>query len=370
MSRIFKQKESKVIPKLFSPNSPPTKIIYKQNEPAKIMLENNEVVIGSCLKCTDTPCLNYQEEELINNAFPAFPQDNAINVCPTEAITLDADAGSPTIDASRCIACGLCAARCPSGAIYFKKQIVPSLLAKNKKEEIIATVNTEPSKYIKEFDELSQQDNMEIVKSNKLILKLLPKEGNFIDETDEIFKGIYDKIFNLSVDAQFPNILTRNLLLQTGISCSIRRKGDVNLRMDAVLGPPGTDAGVLEVELASIGILDSPRNMLDNIAVLHSRYGIETNTLTPLIVSMSLPNTRTEYYRVINDIKNVLNLKINTLTIGALFIFVWNNKLLDLRNSDFYVDSEHLSIRDNITARLGRKINLSEGFYSILEAGK
>lgn len=358
MSRIFKQKEVIIKPKLFNPDSPPTRIIYNKNEPAKIVLENDDIISGSCLHCPDTPCLKYQEEELINNTFPMFPQDNILNVCPTDAITLDVDSGSPTIEPKRCISCGICASRCPTGAIYLKS------------EDVVATVNTTTNNYLKNVDQHDKKEALDNIKSNTYLLRSLPKEGTFIEESDENFKRIYHKIKNLEVEAQFPNLLTRNLLIQTGISCSIRRKGDVNLRMDAILGPPGTHVGVLEVELALMSILDSPRNMLDNIAVLNSRYNIATKTLTPLIVSISLPNSRTEYYRVIKDIKNVLDIKINTLTIGALFIFVWNNKLLDLNVSDFYVDSEHISIRDKTTKIIGREINISQGFYSILETEK
>jgi len=322
MSRIFKQKEVITKPKFFCPVSPPTKIVYNQNEPAKIILENNEFIWGSCLNCPDTPCLKYQENELKNDAFPLFPQDNTLNVCPTEAISLDPGSGSPTIDNNSCIVCGICVSRCPSGAIYFKEQVVPPFSAKEKREYTVAVVNTESNKYIKENEHYNQHDILEKLDSNIKLMKSLPREGAFLQETDELFRNIYSKITNISVDSQFPNLLTRNLLIQTGISCSIRRKGDVNLRMDAVLGPPGTSSGVLEVELAPIGILDSPRNMLDNIAVIHSRYKTDTKNLTPLIVSMSLPNSRTEYYRVINDINSVLNIKINTLTIGTFFIFV------------------------------------------------
>jgi len=370
MSMVFKQKYISISPKLFCSESPPQKIVYNQDEPAKIILQNGEAVTGSCLNCPDTPCLKYQEEELVNNSFPSFPQDKILNVCPTEAIILDADTGSPTIDSSRCIACGLCASRCPIGAIYFKEQLITPSYAEEKIKEPVAIINTNSSNYIKDIEQDIGNKLLEKINNKKALLKSLPREGALINESDKIFTKIYRKIVNISVDAQFPNILSRNLLLQTGISCSIRRKGDVNLRMDAVLGSYGASGGVLEIELTLSGILDSPRNILDNIAVLNSRYDASIKTLTPLIISMSLPNYRTEYYRVIKDINNVLDIKINSLTIGALFIFVWNNTLLKLEDLSFYVDTEKLSIRCYVEKKLGRKINLSKGICSILESSK
>lgn len=375
MSRIFKQKEVSIKPKILCTDSPPKRLIYNENEPAKILLENGDNIIGSCLNCPDTPCLKYNEEELSNSSFPLFPQDNILNVCPTEAITLDTDTGSPTVEPDRCIACGICASRCPSGAIYFEKKITElTLKAESKKqhtfEETVAKVNTSPNDYLKDVTESSFYKAIDKVNSTQSLLLSLPRDGSFIKESEEVFEPVYNKIVNLKVDAQFPNLLTRNLLIETGVSCSIRRKGDVNLRMDAVLSFTDNQKGVVEVELAPIGILDSPRNMLDNIAVLNSRYNIEPKELIPLIISMSLPNSRTEFYRVIKDINKVLGIKINSLTIGALFILIWNNKRLNSSNFDFYIDSENISIREELQKILGKEINLTQGFFSILENSK
>jgi len=40
------------------------------------------------------------------------------NVCPTSAISWDKESLTPSINEKQCINCGLCASRCPVGAIY------------------------------------------------------------------------------------------------------------------------------------------------------------------------------------------------------------------------------------------------------------
>jgi hypothetical protein len=44
--------------------------------------------------------------------------------------------------------------------------------------------------------------------------------------------------------------------------------------MDGVLGLSDGRLGVLEIELGN-AVLDSPRFLLEDVAVLHGRYGIE-----------------------------------------------------------------------------------------------
>ena len=359
MSRIFRQKEIIRRPKSFDLDVSPSKLKYSEDVPARIVLENGDEFFSSCLQCPDTPCLKYTNDEIENITFPFFPQDNTLNVCPTEALSLDGQDGFPIVESERCIGCGLCVSRCPYGAIFFNT------------EDVSAVVNTETQDYIEEINtDQNNEQVMELVKSRHNTFRSLPKEGYLMYESDGVYEQIYKKINEIKVDAQFPNILTRNLLIQADVSCSIRRKGDVNLRMDGVLGLGAENLGVIEVELSSLGILDSPRNMLDNIAVLNSRYAMEINKIEPLIITLSLPSNRTEFYRVINDVENVLGIQISTVTIGALLLLLWNHIKLNVSNFDFYIDSENISIREKIEKLLEREINVSDGLNSIFEPDK
>jgi hypothetical protein len=61
-------------------------------------------------------------------------------------------------------------------------------------------------------------------------------------------------------------------------------------------------------------------------------------------VSLEFPNIRTEYWRVIKDIKDVLGIKINSISLGALILLTWSFKKFPIGTADFYADVENPSI--------------------------
>ena len=71
-----------------------------------------------------------------------------------------------------------------------------------------------------------------------------------------------------------------------------------------------------------------------------------------------------EYIQVIKDIHRVLDLKIQTISLGALLLLVWNGAAVNFLSREFYVDF-------GITEfRLNRHVLLSEGKLGILEPEK
>ena len=126
--------------------------------------------------------------------------------------------------------------------------------------------------------------------------------------------------------------------------------------------------GVLEVEAGS-DALDMSRAILDDIAVLNSRHGVAKEDNKPLAVCLNLPNKRTDYWQVVKDIKSVTGIEIQTLTIGALLIMLWNN--IEVRDfSRFYIDVDNTSIRNEVEKAIGREVRLSLRTGGILENEK
>jgi hypothetical protein len=93
--------------------------------------------------------------------------------------------------------------------------------------------------------------------------------------------------------------------------------------MDAVVAFGSAEVGVAEIELSEM-LLESPRALLEDVAVLHGRYGIPMEIIRPVSIVLALPNGRSEYYQVIEDIHEVLGIQCHTMTIGALFVMLWN----------------------------------------------
>jgi len=350
MSKIFKQVQAHQLSKRYNIAAFPIKIEHFPEAPSRITFDSGVEIESTCLSCVNKYCINYTNEELKSIYFNDFPHDTNNNVCPINAIEWDINSDFPHIKSEICFSCGLCASRCPVGAIYLTKDT--------------AIINTKNINYI---------DNTDI-KSHKAEIDKFQnatKTGKYLDESDVLFSLIYNKTLETNANSQFPNLITRNLLIQLGLNTLIRRKGDVNLRMDGVFNARNNPKikGVIEIEFGK-DVLDSPRNILDNLAVLSSRHNYQYNDLIPLVVSFNLPNIRTEYWRVIKDISNVLNIKIQSFTIGTLMLLLWNQQYIDFSQHNFYVDCDNPSINSTLSNMLNRKINLSNFEFSITAPNK
>lgn len=358
--RILKQRKTSKKLKTLAAGVHPVSIEWNQDEKQSIVkFSDGGHAIGSCIHCINPPCLEYTKDEIELDTFKEFPSDKTQQVCPTKAIDWPEENDSPIIDSKACIACGICVSRCPVAAIYLDP------------DEATAIVNDLPNKYfLLQNQETSETEQRVLLER----FSQIPENGIFILENDNILQRFFDKFKSVTTDQklgfQFPNHLIRNLMLEVGIRALMLRRGDTNLRMDIIFEQDGGKSGTCEVELGS-EILDAPRNLLDNIAVLVSRYKINKNNLMPLVVVLSLPNRRSEYWRVIKDIKQVLDLQINSLTIGMLVLLVWNRINISLDSQEMlYVDSDLYTLRDKFEHILGRKLNITEGYPGFIESQK
>lgn len=325
--------------------------------PAQIQFADGKIAGGSCLRCPDAPCMEYRDDELSVTAFPSFPADKINRVCPTDAIKWPTSSPSPVITTNACVGCGLCVSRCPAAAIYLSN-------------EGVARLNDQPNVY---FCELPEPVSQKIVAASVSPLKSASVTGVLLSEDDTLLKRIFGKLAHLdqTLGPQFPNLLSRNLLIACGVSSAVRRRGDTNIRMDMVVGPPGIASGTVEVEVGVEGILDAPRNLLDNLAVLSARYGLPKESITTLIIASELPNQRSDYWQLVRDIKQVLRVHIGIVTWAALFVLVWQRLQLRIGpHNEFYADSATHSIRATVEQILGRKLKVSQGRVGFFESQK
>ncbi|WP_072679528.1 4Fe-4S binding protein [Arcobacter sp. LA11] len=324
-----------------------------QGRPFYSIKDSEKVIYSNCFSCKEPKCMHFSKEELNFDIINEFPSDLEHSVCPSQAITWSIEDSSPSINSDLCISCALCIERCDFGAISFN-------------ELNIAEVNSFESEHYEEV-EYDKETFNEIQEHFNSV-----DRDNYINEVlDGHLQNVYSKIneINSKLSLQFPNLISRNLLIILGMESVIRRRGDVNIRMDLLFSDKST-VGVSEVEFGN-DILNSPRNILDNIAVLHSRYNTKKEDLCPLIISYSLPNKRSEYWNVIADIKEVTEYKVYSITLGALLIILWNRKKLDIEKiKEFYTDYSSYSIRSSLEKVLDNTCSISEGELNILEANK
>jgi len=275
----------------------PEKIIFSTDQSPKIVFADGSQGRATCLGCHDAPCIEFTEKQLnLEGALGEIPGDPSHDVCPIDAINWDTAREFPAIDAERCIGCGICAVNCPYGAI-------------NLTPDGVAGVETSDPDGI--TNEKQDGDTTYIE---------LPRAGNLASATYPFARNMPEFVDRLS-DVQTIR-LTRNMFAACGVSASMRRKGDTNIRMDGLLHLSGDQIGVVELE-TSAAVLESPRALIEDVAVLNNRFNVPIENIVPVSIVGTLPNERAEYYRVIDDIEKVLNIRCRTLTLGALCMLMW-----------------------------------------------
>lgn len=157
------------------------------------------------------------------------------------------------------------------------------------------------------------------------------------------------------------NELIKRLFEELGYSVYFPRKGDNSERFDALISNEEIKT-VVEIEIPSTAILDAPRNLLDDYAVIKNRKSNFNNDIVPLVICWDLPNKRTDYWNVIFDINNILKVRIKTISILALATHYWTDTPLDLKNDDYYLDSTNSSM--NTVKELLRNRGISPDSFS------
>lgn len=150
------------------------------------------------------------------------------------------------------------------------------------------------------------------------------------------------------------------------------RTGDNAARMDIALGPPWPAAGCAEVEFGDVAILDAPRDILDDVAVSVGRHKFDKRLLVTLVISDVLPNWRSEYWRMVQDIRSIVDVRIGTVTVFALMLLVWRKRLMaELPATLFHVDVETTSYREAVLEPiLGRSLSITPGARPIVDVAK
>ena len=295
---------------------PVTGLDFKDGlQPVTIELEDATTGLGTCLGCRDAPCMMLAVDDLsLPEALVEFPGDPVREVCPTGAITWNDSGEVAVVNGDACVGCGLCIARCPYGAI--------SLTAKG----VAVVESRDPDSLTVAAPDASSSTGHVRPTS---VGRIGPVPFPALQRMPEAIA---------SLTSQASSRFVRNLLGECGIKCRTRRQGDTNVRMDGVLATTDGRLGVLEIELGN-DVLESPRALLEDVAVLHGRYGIAVGKIDPVSVIASLPNVRSEYYQVISDIEKVLELRCRTVTVGALLVVLWHFERIDGFTGDLFMTS-------------------------------
>lgn len=285
-------------------------IQFLPNTRAVWHMDEGKVGKAICLGCHDAPCIAFKGQNFdLDGELSTFPGDPSQDVCPVNAIDWKEGGETVEIDNERCVGCGLCALQCPYGAITLNVDGIAKVETADQEKVAI------PAKTGTKHTQAKKQGVLSA--SGGYFLKNLPE------------------IIAAQNDTQ-ANRLVRNIFLSCGVAANIRRKGDTNMRMDGLLMFPSGQIGVFEIE-TSPSVLESPRALLEDMAVLNNRFCVPMAKIVPLSVISLFPNVRAEYYQVIDDIKNVLSVQCRTITIASLFILGWHFRTLEKMPPDLFI---------------------------------
>ena len=286
---------------------------YAPGKRTAVMLADGREGAGSCLGCGNAPCMEKDESELtLFGTLDAFPGDPSRDVCPTKAIRWHGENAAAIVVTDDCIGCGLCVSRCPYGAISLGDGLTASVETANPDGLVVAGA--------------TKGEHPEVKRSGQIATLDAPAAGNLPAKV-------------AALDDGRTTLFVRNLLNEIGLNARTRRRGDTNVRIDAVGFSRSERPFVAEIE-TGVGVLESPRALLEDVAVLHSRYGYAVDGIDPVSVILSFPNVRSEYYQVIRDIEKVVGLRCRTITVGALIALLWNCARLDGFDGDAFTVGE------------------------------
>jgi hypothetical protein len=130
-----------------------------------------------------------------------------------------------------------------------------------------------------------------------------------------------------------------------GCDINLKRIGDNNMRIDATSNFDKNKKAIFSIEFGNDHV-SVPRKILEDFAVLHNRYNIIKENIVPFSILQNLPNKRSEYYQIIDDIKNVTNISIYTLTLEAIEnIKIKRKTIYDFNLNEFFISKKNYRYR-------------------------
>ena len=288
-----------------------------------------------CLHCPDSPCIRFSETELSLPMRVDAPRSTDPSVCAWGALTFRPEAAPETSES--CVGCGICASRCPVAAIHLSN--------------VKAAVSTATGASLA----ASTADAHEAVRSTVEASLAWPSSV----DVQLLLKQVKEAESN--ADAKALQLLTRNTFLLSGASARLGKQGDHNGLAECVVEDPATEH-VFMVEIDRDGGLDGARRVLGSVAVACNRLGLKSSDVTPVVVFTRLPNLRSEYYRLVQDATNRLDVQIRTLTMSILLAqaHVPTAPLTERLRTGFAVSPESPSIAADARELFGIKTNAKE----------
>lgn len=268
----------------------------------------SESPVTDCWKCADSPCIKMGA--LISLDVMIIKGSNLpdLNICPTKSISQN-PAGEIVINESTCTGCGLCVLNCPVNALTINKKLIPY--------SEYSPLRDLSNKFVQTRTEKAKLLQRSIEKMTPELISTAIKSSSRLLEVDKDGKGV--------------QLFVRNVFTQAGFKTRIRIEGDTNDAFELVAE---SKQAQYPIEIAIGGdTLDSTRRVLSGCARLVSKGVVKVLDLRPILIVDELPNSRSEIYRVIEDMKKYLHLDLKIIPLSILQIMIFTGMNLE----DYFV---------------------------------
>lgn len=255
---------------------------------------------SACLRCPDEPCRSFSTE--------AVGLWNSIKyVCPVDAIQAPASVTGPDIT-SACVACGLCAMRCPVGAIAVGAPATAP-------EPVVVPPDTtgiyEPVNPVESFLEGRARLSARIAWSG--------------ESPDDLADRLYRRAAPLFQREFYP--LVASLFTTAGFPAWRPPQGDTSNRIDLLLlhqedSIPVEVKSRTEVEVINVKAV---QQALENKIVIDQRVLPRAKRdSSTLVVGYEYPPPRSDVAELVIDIRNAYDINVGLVSLRQLYVLALN----------------------------------------------
>jgi len=261
-------------------------------------LADGSVVSASCLRCSQPACRRLALHEV-----PPMAADVYYEVCPVRAIASD-EQGVPMF-LPNCVHCGLCALRCPFGAIHLQDDGRPEVSTSLDSLRLMAAEDVDPS-----------------VPSSVVSLgERTPRQV-----LEPAWAPIDACLMNADAFVFYP--LVARLVSALGLPTVDARGGDTSLRMDAV-GLLGGASVPMEIksyrESHEVNIKAVQQAFENKVIALSSKRGHIHQTdydAASLAIGYAYPADRSGVMTLIQDYAAAFDIRIGIVTVRDLYLIL------------------------------------------------
>ena len=311
----------------------PLAVTHRWSRPASVAYAG-VVADARCMACSPAPCTRYGDNEVaLPESRRGMPNSAPTTLCPTDAISIERRTGRAEIVASACIACGICASRCPVGAIAFDGGTFQ-----------VANGAWMPGVDVREGSEETAGAETRAWQARVVTTGF---EGDWATLHDIVFR-FHERVRSARTKDEFYP-LVRNLLRQLGFSVALGRSGDVNWRFDALVYEPF----VATIELKSPGeteriSVSATRQAVENAAIAISRFKLSANPANA-VIGYEYPAERSDVRQALLDTKDALGISVIVLNTAVLCALLLLHRVLRFDAIDlhqlFYAEPGPVSVR-------------------------